>query len=219
MENEVQAPKSKNISKKWLWLVGSIFLLTVVIALSSGGDDSAGDSNSQTQTNNSGYTYVTPENTLERQIEQAIVDKLGGKNNMGKPTVVGVEVDEYNDAELKASNYPASTKVSGVLVKINASENLTTNLQKGTMADEASDVFQATFPLSSEIGDVIVWSQLPVKDQYGNTKDDTALVFAMARPSYEKVNWVSFSHRDLPTLLKTEEKVDDRNGYSELIKF
>jgi hypothetical protein len=218
--DEVTNPKPKRRLRKMLWVLGGLVLLLIIIAASGDGDDENSETNNtQSASNNSGYSYVTPENTLERQIEQAIVNKLGKKNNTGKPTVVEVDVDAYNAVELKASKYSESAKVSGVLVKINASENLTSNLQKGTMADEASDIFQAVFPLSQEIGDVIIWSRLPIKNQYGNTKDDTALVYAMGRPLFEKMNWTNYNHRDLPDLLKAEEKNDDRNGYSELLKF
>jgi hypothetical protein len=115
--------------------------------------------------------------------------------------------------------YPSDAPISGILVKINASENLTTNLQKGTMSDEAVKVFQAVFPLDHNIGDIIIWSQLPVKDQYGNLKDDTAIVYSMSRSLFDKINWTNYNHRDLPILLKSEGKIDDRNNYYESIKF
>ncbi len=157
--------------------------------------------------------------SLEEQITQAVTNALGSTNNTNKPRVVSVKVSNYNSVELSAYGYKPTDTVKGVLVTINASENLTTNLQKGTMADEAVKIFQAVFPLSSQIGDVGVWSQLPVKDKYGNTKDDTAITFVMTRPLYQKVNWSNFNHRDLPTLLNSESRIDDRNGSHELIKF
>ena len=101
---------------------------------------------------------------------------------------------------------------------INASENLTANLQRGTMEDEAAKIFQSVFPLEADIGDVSIWSQLPVKDKYGNTKDDTAITFVMSRPVYEKINWASFDYHDLPDLLNSENSTDDRNGSHELVR-
>jgi len=157
--------------------------------------------------------------TLEEKITDAIVASLGAKNNTDKPRVVSVEVDKYKASVLAMYKYSSGSKISGILVKINASENLTTNLQKGAMHGEAVKVFQATFPTDPNIGDVIIWSQLPVKDQYGNLKDDTAIVYSMSRSLFEKVNWTNYNHRDLPTLLKSESKIDDRNNYYENIKF
>lgn len=157
--------------------------------------------------------------TLEQQITSKINEALGSATNMDKPRVVRVEVATYNDNDLKTYGYKPTDDVKGLLIVINASENLTTNLQKATMADEAADIFQNVFPLSSQIGDIIIWSQLPVKDQYGNTKDDTAITYAMGRPLFEKINWSNFNNRDLPTLLNNEERVDDRNGSYELIRF
>jgi len=157
--------------------------------------------------------------TLEQQVTNKINEALGAINNTDKPTVVKVEIDTYNAAELKAYGYKSTDDVKRLLITINASENLTTNLQKGAMAGEAADIFQSAFPLSSQIGDIIIWSQLPTKDQYGNTKDDTAITYAMGRPLFEKMNWTDYNHRDLPALLNNEEKVDDRNGSRELLKF
>jgi hypothetical protein len=164
---------------------------------------------------------VTPpkQMTLEEKITQAVNSSLGLTNNTKKPTIVRVKLDKYNSVELKDYGYKSTDDVKGVLITINSSENLTTNLQKATMDSEAVKIFQAIFPLSSQIGDVVIWSQLPVKDQYGNTKDDTAITFAMGRPLFEKMNWSNFNHRDLPTLLNTENRLDDRNGSHELIRF
>lgn len=157
--------------------------------------------------------------TLEQQVTNKINEVLGPTSNMDKPTVVRVEVATYNDNDLKMYGYKPTDEVKGLLIIINASENLTTNLQKSTMADEAADIFQNVFPLSSQIGDIIIWSQLPVKDQYGNTKDDTAITYAMGRPLFAKINWSNFNHRDLPALLNNEDTADDRNGSYELIGF
>lgn len=157
--------------------------------------------------------------SLEQQITNKINEALGATNNTNKPTVVKVEVNKYNAAELKAYGYKSIDDVKGLLITINASENLTTKLQKGSMAGEAAKIFQSVFPLSSQIGDIIIWSQLPTKDQYGNTKDSTTITYAMGRPLFEKMNWTDYNHRDLPALLNNENKVDDRNGSLELIKF
>ncbi len=157
--------------------------------------------------------------TLEQQITQKVNEVLGATNSTKKPTIVDVKVDTYNAIELKAYQYEPTEDVKGILITINSSENLTTNLQKSTMYNEAVKIFQAIFPLSPQIGDVVIWSQLPVKDKYGNTKDDTAITFAMGRPLYQKINWTNYNHRDLPALLNSEDKTDDRNGSHELIKF
>jgi hypothetical protein len=120
---------------------------------------------------------------------------------------------------ISAYKYKSGETVVYPLIKINADENLTTNLQKSTMHDEAVKIAKAVFSVDQTIGDIIIWSQLPVKDQYGNVKDDTAIIYSMSRSLFNKVNWGNFSYRDLPTLLKTEHNIDDRNNYSESIKF
>lgn len=157
--------------------------------------------------------------TLEEKITDAINTSLGSKTNTDKQRVVGVEITKYDASMISAYKYKSGETVVYPLIKINADENLTTNLQKSTMNDEAVKIAKAVFPVDQTIGDIIIWSQLPVKDQYGNIKDDTAIIYSMSRSLFDKVNWSNFSYRDLPTLLKTEHNIDDRNNYSESIKF
>lgn len=157
--------------------------------------------------------------TLEQQVTNAVIGALGATNNMDKERVVKVKVDTYSSADLKRYGYKTTDKINGVTITINASENLTANLQRGAMAGEAEKIFRAVFPLAPQLGDVAVWSQLPIKDQYGNVKDGLAITFVMSRPVYEKINWENFNHRDLPNLLNREKATDDRNGSHEMIKF
>lgn len=165
------------------------------------------------------YQAVAKPKTLEERITNAINTSLGSQTNMKKPRVVEVILDPYKPSMLTEYGYKNEESIVGVLIKINSDENLTTNLQKGTMSDEATKIAQAVFPLNPIIGDIIIWSQLPVKDQYGNVKDGTAIVYSIAQPLFNKINWNNFSHRDLPTLLKSENRIDDRNNYYEAIKF
>jgi len=160
----------------------------------------------------------TPE-TVEQKITKAINNAIGDKTNTNKARVVEVSMHQYNVAELKAYNYKSTDKVFNAFIKINSSENLTTDLQKGTLNDEATKIFQNVFPIQSDIVDITLWSQLPLKDQYGNIKDDVAVIYGMARPLFDKMNWSNFNHRDLPQLLKSEGRTDDRNSYFEKIKF
>lgn len=159
------------------------------------------------------------EKSFEEKITEAVNGSLGANTNTNKPRTVGVEIEKYNAKMLSEYKYKSNESIVGVLIKINADENLTTNLQKGTMDDEASKIAQAVFPIDQSIGDIIIWSQLPVKDQYGNIKDDTAIVFSISRSLFDKINWGNFSHRDLPALLNSESSVDDRNSYFEKIRF
>lgn len=180
----------------------------------------------QAQKSESTQTAVAPieqvtakPKTLEERITNTINTSLGSQTNTKKPRVVEVILDPYKQSMLTEYGYKGGESITGVLIKINSDENLTTNLQKGTMHNEATKIAQAIFPLNSTIGDIIIWSQLPVKDQYGNVKDGTAIVYSIARPLFNKINWSNFNHRDLPTLLKSENRIDDRNNYYETIKF
>ncbi len=162
---------------------------------------------------------VAQSKTLEEKVSDAINTSLGSKTNTDKQRVVGVEITKYDASMISAYKYKSGDSVVYLLIKINADENLTTNLQKNTMHDEAVKIAKAVFPVDQTIGDIIIYSQLPLKDQYGNTEDGTAITYSMSRSLFDKINWSNFSYRDLPTLLKSEHKIDDRNNYSESIKF
>ncbi len=157
--------------------------------------------------------------TIEEKITDAINSSLGSKTNTDKQRVVSVEITKYDASMISAYKYKNGDTVIYPLIKINADENITTNLQKSTLHDEAVKIAKAVFPVDQTIGDIIIYSQLPLKDQYGNTEDGTAVIYSMSRTLFDKVNWSNFSYRDLPTLLKTEHNIDDRNNYSESIKF
>ena len=157
--------------------------------------------------------------TLEEKITDAINTSLGSKTNTDKQRVVGIEINKYDSKMLSAYKYKKGDSVVGLLLEINADENITVNLQKRTMHHEAAQIAQAIFPLDQTVGDIIIWSRLPVQDKYGNSKDDTAIVYSISRPLFDKINWDNLDYSNLPTLLQSEESIDDRNGYFEKIKF
>ena len=230
-----------NVSRKKLFLIfGGATLLFFIVAIATTPNDISKqtaipnqekevDSQDQTKTNETQVETQaevpapvkeeTAPETIEQKITKVINESLGEKTNMGKTSVVEVSMRQYNAAELKAYNYNPADKVFIAFIKINSSENFTTNLQKATMNKEATKIFQKVFPLQSDIVDITLWSQLPLKDQYGNQGDDVAIIYGMARPLFDKIKWDNFYYRDLPDLLKSEGRVDDRNSYFEKIKF
>lgn len=205
---------------------GSMILFFILFGIASDSKPSPAQApaaevsqNNNSQAQNAEPPVPSKPKTLEERITDAVNASLGSQTNMGKLRVVGVEVDKYNAQMLSDYGYKSGNSIVGLLITINADENLTVNLQKGTMHNEASKIVQAVFPLDQTIGDIIIWSQLPVKNQYGNTKDDTAIVYSIARPLFDKINWSNFDYHNLPTLLRSEHAIDDRNNYYENIKF
>lgn len=162
---------------------------------------------------------VSSNKSLDQRVADVLKDSFGDKTNTEKQKVVGIEINKYDAKALAQYGYKADDNKVGLTITINSNENLTTNLQKVTMYDEAAKIAKAVFPLDQNIVDIIIWEQLPIKDQYGNVKDGTAMAFSISRPTFEKINWDNFSYRDLPQLLKSENISDNRNNYSELIKF
>lgn len=210
-------------SKIVKWLVSvpfGIFWIFTTIALFSGNPTpTQTQPATTTQTDKQQQVYTTTDGTLARKIEEKVIEVLGAETNLKKPRVIGIDVEKYKAVDLQEYGYKADQEVFGVTVKLNSSENVTVNLQKQTLYKEAFNVLKNTFPLSPQIGDVIVWAYLPVKDKYGNTKDDIAITFSMARSLSEKINWGELNYSKLPDLLKLEGKNDIRNAYTELIKF
>lgn len=192
----------------------SIVFLILMIAFDGGNKEQQ-----KPQASKASYVYKTQESTLARQVEQKVIGLLGEKTNLDKPRVIGIDAEKYNATELRDFGYKPSDEVVGITVKMNASENLTTNLQKQTMHKEAFDVFKNVFPLSSTIGDVVVWSYLPVQDKFGNAKDEIAITYVMSRSLFAKVNWEGLNYSELPNLLQSETKNNPLNSYRELIRF
>lgn len=157
--------------------------------------------------------------SIEDKVRRDITSALGDQTNMKKPRVISIEVDKYDSSMLSAYGYKPEDEEVSVFIKINSSENLTNNLQKGTMNDEASKVFKNVFLSDHSIADIILWSYLPTQDQYGNEKDDVAIVYSMSRNLFKKINWSNFYSGDLPNLLKTESRIDERSNYFEKVKF
>jgi hypothetical protein len=170
-------------------------------------------------------TYAPSENTValknvdrsalsaEDSIKVNIQEELGLKNNMGKERVKSVKISDYTDKEKTDVGYNKEEKSKSVLIELNSSENLTSNLQKATLHKEAVETFKAVFSTDGNIKDAVVWAYLPLRDQYGNVSDDLAVSYAISRELFEKVNWSNFYSDDLPALLRGEALKDDRNMY------
>ncbi len=157
--------------------------------------------------------------TLEERISGIINSSLGAQTNTSKPRLISVEVSKYTPSMLSDYGYKSSDDVSSIFIIINADENITTNLQKSTLNKEAFELAKAVFPIDHTIADLIIWEQLPVQDKYGNIKDGTAIVYGISRPLFSKINLDNFFYNDLPNLLRSEIRNDDRNSYFEKITF
>jgi|GEM_PF-5234450 len=214
----INPSKLKFKSRKQVLLIfgGSIILFLILFGVTSGPSSTPTSKSTEQE---APKEISNSSKTLEEKVTDAINNSLESKTNLGKQRVVGVEVTKYTPQELSTYGYKNGETVIGLLIKINADQNLTTNLTKGTMHNEATKIAQAVFPIDPTVGDIIIWSQLPLVDQYGNTKDETAIVYSMSRSLFDKVNWSDYNHRELPTLLKSENKIDDRNNYFESVTF
>lgn len=211
-----QTEPKKSWVKRHPILTGIGIFIFLIILVGSGGDDESSTSQESAPVVPVAKSTPTVPQTLEEKIEAAVVSSLGAQTNMKKPRIISVEVEDYKPTD---TGYTATKNLKGIFIKINSSENLNSNLQKMTLNKEASQVAQAIFPLDENIGDIILWTNLPLKDQYGNISDGLAIVYSIARPLYDKINWTNFDYNDLPPLLISEGKVDSRNHYHEDIKF
>lgn len=147
------------------------------------------------------------EKTPEQKLTDAIINVVGEKTNMSKPRVISTELSNIEGGKQQA------------FVKVNASENLTSNLEKSTLNKEAVKITQAVFPVDPKIQELVIWSYLPVKDKYGNTKDDVVVIYSVSRSLFSKINWTNFDNNSFPDLLRSESKTDFASGYVEKVKF
>lgn len=220
--NKIHPMMDSATTKSWIKrhpiLTGLGIFLILLILIGSGGDDTSPTDQEKIVVDTSPTDTTTPasEQTLEQKIQTAVTASLGVETNMKKPRIISVEVEDYKPTD---TGYKSTENTKGVFIKINSSENINTKLQKMTLNKEAMQVAQAIFPLDENIGDIIIWTNLPLKDQYGNISDGLAIAYSIAQPLYDKINWANFDYNQLPTLLVSEGKTDSRNHYHEDIKF
>lgn len=180
--------------KKWWFFVIIIIVLVIINGAIRGPQSKTANAPEPAKTaqpSESPPAQKTTEVTLEDKVKGAITEAVNEKTNMDKVRLVKLEINDH------AGTKKESDKIA--LITLNADENLSSNLTKGGILMDSSDLFKSLFE-NSEIEEVVLFWQLTLVDTYGNEKDDTVLKVALTKEIAGKINWDNF----------------DRNNYSKV---
>lgn len=168
---------------KWSGIiVVGFFVLMVIIGLASGGQKGGSvnnafqkgmDAGKQTVEGNSQST--TPEQKIEAKVRGSVSDSKKIKDIQVTKQVNG--------------GY-------GVLVTINAGDNLSNDLiKKGIWLDMAT-IYTALYKEPMEVNEVAIVANLDGVDKYGKTSNQVVMKTSLAKEEAQKVNW-SADHSSL----------------------
>lgn len=198
--------------KWWFWLI-----IVVIIggAIASGGEDTADSNKDKSKSDSSVETAANNDKkdnkeqnqkdkektakkdtnkkdepkTPQEKLENIIIDNLGKKNNMDKVRLANIQDLTEND-----SLY--------FVVTLNADENLTNKLTRSGILLDSKKILEPISKIENLNKIVLQW-QLPLTDQYGNTKDGQVLVINLEREQLDKINWENFNVDNFENVSKT----------------
>ncbi len=158
---------------KWAGIaVAGFFALVIVIGIASGGKKGSDvndafqkgmDQAKQTVDNN-----TTPEQKLEAKVRASLSDSKKFKDVRITKQVNG--------------NY-------GILVTINAGDNLSDDLiKKGIWLDMAS-IYTALYKEPMDVNETVIIANMDLVDKYGNTSNQPVMKTSLAKEEAQKVNW------------------------------
>lgn len=123
--------------------------------------------------------------SIDKEIENALIDALGKTNSFGKPTVDSVAYMEHD---------------KGAAIVLNASENLTTNMTKKGMWISSKDIFEKLKEIDGVSYYIIHW-HYPLVDAYGNEEDGMIMAFDITKEQLDKINFDNFLHNNVPNVV------------------
>ncbi len=164
-----------------LGMFGGIFFLSFILAAAASPSQPASDSQNDTvvvQTNT--ISYVTEENSPEREIEKVVIDLLGEKSNEDASHVRNVET--FEDV---------------TLIEYNADGNLTSGM---TRRGIWLDVIKIVKKISTDpaIESITVNAYIKLVDQYGNEAPGKVMTVNLTKDTWSKINWDNFITDNLP---------------------
>ncbi|ARK32315.1 hypothetical protein [Halalkalibacter krulwichiae] len=121
--------------------------------------------------------------TVEDQVERTILDTLGENTNMDEPRMIELAVNNH------AGTDDPDDKI--VIARMNANENLTTNMTRTSILRDSAEVFEELF-LIDEVEQVSLMWFLPLTDTYGNVSPGEVLRVEIDREIAERINWDNF---------------------------
>lgn len=158
---------------KWTGIiVVGFFVLMVIIGLAGGKKGSSVqdafqkgmDDGKQTGGNN----QTTPEQKIEAKVRASVTDSK---------TIKDIQVTKQVNGGY------------GVLVTINAGENLSSDLiKKGIWLDMAT-IYTALYKEPMEVNEAAIVASLDEVDKYGKTSNQVVMKTSLAKEEAQKVNW------------------------------
>lgn len=142
------------------------------------------------------YSYVTPKNTLERQVEEIVIDKLGKTANWtnwegNKQRVIKIEKTlQYDGGYLITIDYRAD-------------EHLTVDLIKDSLFYDAKKILPEIFQLS-EVKVVMLKPYLLLTDSYGKQFERQVAKLVIDRNVAAKIDWENIPLDYLENIFQTE---------------
>lgn len=142
---------------------------------------------------------VAKPQSKEQIIEEKVKAIMKGKTNMDKDRLREVRITEQVDGGY------------GVLVFINADDNLSEDyIKKGIWGDMA-DTYKALFKEDIGVTRATLFAHFPMTDKYGKTSDTMVLKTSLEKEEAQKVNWdadeASLHLSILPNVWTTEKSL------------
>ncbi len=127
-------------------------------------------------------TLQEVESPVVDEVKKIITKALGKTNNTNKDRIRSVVFSEGDN---------------GIIISLNASENLTTNMTKKGIWMDTKKLFEELHK-STEFDIVLINWYLPLVDQYGNESDSLVMSIDMKKETLEKINWDKFLFNNIP---------------------
>jgi len=147
-----------------------------------------------------GGLYQTPAATLERVVEEVVINSLG-KN-------VNWEGDYQRVIGITKTLQVAGVDKGGYLVKVEyrASENITKGMMRSGIFFDAIKLMKGMFqnPRCSEVKICMLMPHLKLVDQYGNEKEAQVAKIVLRRAVADRINWENMYRERFENLVLTE---------------
>lgn len=193
---EEQSKQKK--SRKGLW-IGLAVVFFAIIGFASTNKENK-NTNSPTQNTASQNTNVAVVNTTPKTPEQIL--QAGLTSVVKKTGTTNVSLGDYK-VQASDANRPAGTQM--VTVNANVKDYYNKSAFTKDTGKLTSTIFQTTYGISGlNAYDVIVKYIGETTDKYGNKTNDTYVMYAIDKLTYQKVNWQNFDQATLCDFLKSE---------------
>lgn len=173
----------KTIFKVFGAFVATLIVTSVILALVTDDEEIADAEPTNAQAKVS--KLVKEELTVDKKVENAIIDAIGESNNSKNKTVDSIA-------------YVGEDK--SAVVVLNANENLTTNLTKKGIWLNSKEIFEEVKNIEEVESYTFYWN-LPLVDTYGNEEAGLVMSFDIQKEDLQKINYDNFLTDNVPNVV------------------